>query len=265
MIKAAFILPHCPLLIPMVGKRHRELLKNTLDSYELAKEKMKKKKVDTIVIFSSHLRAGENPIINIAPEYDINFLEFGDGSENLKITGRPILGQKIKELVKNTELSTVNPVDHAASVPLFLLSEISKESQALIISPPEDLNDAYKFGLEISKVLKKSSRKIAILAAGDLSQAHSPKSPAGYSNKAGKYDNKIIELLKQENSSEKILNLDKKLISDAKECGLRTILCLLGAIEKEDKNPEVLSYQNDFGVGNLSMEFDFSPLFPLLS
>lgn len=265
MIKTAFILPHCPVLIPGIGKRHRDILSKTLESYKYAEEKLDKEKVNTFIIISSHQISGTKPIINIAPEYEINFLEFGNGSENIKISGRPVLGQKIKDLIKDTQLTTINPIDHSSAVPLFLLAKISKKSQTLIISPPKELEASYNFGLSIAKILKKSSRKIAIIASGDLSQAHSPKSPAGYSPKAGKYDNKLIEILNQENSAEKILAMDRKLINDAKESSIESILCLLGIIENTKKTPEVLSYQNDFGVGNLSMEFDFCPPSHLLS
>ena len=50
--------------------------------------------------------------------------------------------------------------------------------------------------------------------------------------------------------------MDNKLIKDAGECGLKPIVILLGILEEIDNKSRILSYQTDFGIGYLSLEFE---------
>ncbi|MDD5222100.1 MAG: extradiol ring-cleavage dioxygenase, partial [Patescibacteria group bacterium] len=68
------------------------------------------------------------------------------------------------------------------------------------------------------------------------------------------FDDKLISLLKTK-SWKQILDLDQGLINDAGECGLRSILILLGIIKNLNYKPELLSYEGPFGVGYLVMNF----------
>ena len=45
--------------------------------------------------------------------------------------------------------------------------------------------------------------------------------------------------------------MDERLVSVAGECGLRSILILLGILSGNKIKPEVLSYEGPFGVGYL--------------
>ena len=50
--------------------------------------------------------------------------------------------------------------------------------------------------------------------------------------------------------------MDKKLIFEAEECGLRSILILLGILNRMSYEPQLLSYEAPFGVGYLTLNFD---------
>ena len=45
------------------------------------------------------------------------------------------------------------------------------------------------------------------------------------------------------------MNMDPKLIKAAGECGLRSIIIMLGIIDSLNTETEVLSYEGPFGVG----------------
>jgi len=51
--------------------------------------------------------------------------------------------------------------------------------------------------------------------------------------------------------------MNEKLISDAGECGLKSIAILLGILEGIKYEPQILSYEGPFGVGYLTAEFIF--------
>ena len=52
-----------------------------------------------------------------------------------------------------------------------------------------------------------------------------------------------------------ILDMDDEFIERAGECGLRSIVIMLGALENSKVKPEILSYEGPFGVGYLVAEF----------
>jgi len=66
----------------------------------------------------------------------------------------------------------------------------------------------------------------------------------------------LMELLSK-SKIEEIINMDEDLLSEAGECGLRSILILLGILDKINYQPKLLSYDDAFGVGYLSMDFSF--------
>ncbi len=94
--------------------------------------------------------------------------------------------------------------------------------------------------------------KIAIIASADLSHRLSKDAPAGYSSKGKKFDKRLINYL-QKNQVQEILNLDHNLISEAGECGLKSIVMLLGIMNGIQHKPQMLSYELPFGVGHLTM------------
>jgi AmmeMemoRadiSam system protein A len=53
-----------------------------------------------------------------------------------------------------------------------------------------------------------------------------------------------------------IMDMDESMIDRAGECGLRSIVILLGTLDGIDAKPEILSYEGPFGVGYLVASFD---------
>ena len=52
-----------------------------------------------------------------------------------------------------------------------------------------------------------------------------------------------------------ILNIDVDLQEEAGECGYRSLLILLGALDSREVDADVLSYEAPFGVGYMVAEF----------
>ena len=117
------------------------------------------------------------------------------------------------------------------------------------------MENNYDFGQDLAKFLEKQTKNIAVISSGDLSHCLTKNSPGGYSPKGKKFDNKIIEIISSQ-VPENILNLDENLIKKAGECGLKTLTLLMGLISETNLKPQKLSYQDDFGVGYLTFEFN---------
>ncbi|HZJ41264.1 MAG TPA: class III extradiol dioxygenase subunit B-like domain-containing protein [Candidatus Saccharimonadales bacterium] len=258
----AFLFPHSPLLIPEIGRANHEFLTKTVIAYQKAKTDFLKAGIETVIVISPHNRIKENFFtLNAAPEMEISFPDFGFIPPKNFLKGDVILSDKIKNNLKGElplrSLSD-NTLDYGSAIPLYLLKTPDTNFKVLVVSPADDLDlkENFNFGLKLAAMIAAESKKIAIVVSGDLSHRLKRKSPGGYSPKGAKFDNKLIEYLSDpENAKKNILSMDKHLIDEASECGLKPLVILLGILDKINWEPDILAYQTDFGVGYLSLEF----------
>ncbi len=256
----AAIVTHSPILIPEIGKLNQQILQKTVDSYnELARE-LQNNDIETIVIISPHGLIQNNKFtLNVGPELQIDLSSFGFLGANKKFRSDLSFVNELKE-TDGVEIQLVsNPkVDYGASVPLYLLTVAMPDVKVVVVNYAGELNleEHLALGERLNKVIKNSSKRIALIASGDLSHKLKKNSPAGYSPKGAKFDNKLIEFLNEpETATANILNMDSKLIEDASQCGLKSIVVLLGALGDRKYESEVMSYQTDLGIGYLMMDF----------
>ncbi len=258
----AYLLPHSPLLIPEIGRANHIFLDKTISAYNQVKEDITNAKIDTLIIFSPHINLGNACfLINCAPEMLIDFQDFGFIPPKTLIKGDVPLADQIKNVLKESapiQVLSEATLDYGSGVPLYLLKSQGPLPKILVISSAEELelSSHFELGQKLSSVLENSEKRIAIISSGDLSHRLKRKSPGGYSPKGPKFDNKLIEYLSDSSSAiQNILKLDKKLILDASECGLKPIVMSLGIINNRPWHADILAYQTDFGVGYLSLEF----------
>ncbi|PKM91663.1 AmmeMemoRadiSam system protein B [Candidatus Falkowbacteria bacterium HGW-Falkowbacteria-1] len=269
MITSAFITPHSPILIPNIGKKNTSILKRSSDALLEIKNKIKNEKIDTIIVFSPHNKRKNSEIeINSHFQYDLNFEKFGDYFSRLSFSGDIELAYKIKETVEKeikTELYSDSKVDYGAAIPLYLL--LSEENQKIISfkgkvlainsSLQKNIEHHFNFGQKISELLNEENKNIILIASAELSHCLSHRAPGGFYQKAESFDNRVIESLKknQEGVGD-LLSINEKTRLEAKECGLRPVAMLLGAINKLNYQAETLSYQKDLGIGYLTMDMN---------
>jgi AmmeMemoRadiSam system protein B len=110
------------------------------------------------------------------------------------------------------------------------------------------LTTHFAFGNAIRKAAERSGKRVIIIASGDLSHRLIPGAPAGYDPSGKKFDEQLVKAI-SDGDTPKILNFDSELVEKAGECGLRSIIILMGALEGLTVKPEVLSYEGPFGVG----------------
>lgn len=269
MIISSFITPHSPILIPNIGKKNFSILNKTTEAFLEIKEKIKNEKVDTIIVFSPHGKSKNSEIeINSHFQCDLNFEYFGDYFSRLSFLGDSALSYKLKEVCENEikiNLNADSKIDYGAAIPLYLLlSEdnqkiISFKGKILIVNSTQqkDIKHHFDFGQKIADLLEKENKNIVLISSAELSHRLNYRSPGGFYQKAEAFDNKIIELIKKKQDGiEAFLNLNEKTIKEVKECGLRPLAMLLGAIRHKKYEPETLAYQKDLGIGYLSMDMN---------
>lgn len=260
MLTFAAITPHPPILIPNIGRENTKRIKKTAEAMEELEKKLFDSKPDTIIIISPHgVLLPDAFSINLNPEYVSNLEEFGDFATKVKFKTNTALAFRIKELMedKNIPLTLTSDgfLDHGAVVPLYFLAKrLPKVSILPMAYSLLDFKTNFNFGDILKEIILNEDKRIAVIASGDLSHCLTKDAPAGYSPRGKEFDDKLTELIANKNTAG-ILKLDPDLVEKAGECGLRSILILLGLLERINYTPEILSYEGPFGIGYLVANF----------
>lgn len=261
MLKFAAICPHPPIIVPEVGGEELKRVQKTIQAMKELNKIFVQGKPAVVFLISPHtIFTGRE--FNLLTDTDLSgSLEmFGAPEVQLSFGSEPKLAKKIKEEALKQGLSVHLPgffeLDHASIVPLYYLSQ-NYDSFHLVISSfsTGSLEDHFQYGKIVGEITKKYPKRVAIIASGDLSHCLSPTAPGGYSPRGQEFDQKLVNLIRQ-NDLQAVLNLDENLIAEAGECGLRSIVILLGALSECQYSPQILSYEGPFGVGYLVANFE---------
>src|SRR5690606_13962202 len=114
----------------------------------------------------------------------------------------------------------------------------------VVITPSRDLSfeKHLEFGEALREAVKKSEKRIGLIASCDWSHAHDKMGPYGYDPAAKQLDEEVVGLIKN-NQLEKMADFDEDFIDAAKPDGIWQTLILAGAIREEERKVEFLSYE----------------------
>lgn len=256
MINFACITPHPPIIIPGIG-REEDLKKveNTVLAMEKLGRDLEESDPDTIIIISPHAPIADMYAFGINSKHHLegNLENFGL-DETLEFKNNPEIIEKINQTALVNDIPVYfhkEPLDHGSLVPLHYLTRNIKPRIVHLSFSYLGFPIHYHYGQIIGKICAESSDNIAIVASGDLSHRLTFDAPAGYSPRGKEFDEKLINLLAQE-KDRVILELNHDFVEEAGECGLRSIIILLGALKEKERKFNILSYEGPFGVGYLT-------------
>jgi aromatic ring-opening dioxygenase LigB subunit len=251
----AALTPHPPIIVPGIGGGREKEAAVTLKGVADVMERVRERKPEAILLLSPHqpytygaFALNGSPVIKgglaiygtrnatfelRAPRSGIDALaEFlaGDGVQ-VSVTASPDLDR-----------------DQGSSVPLYFLRNTYGGLPDIVLSSPIGLDR--KTSLKLGEAMSRfdDGRAWGLLASGDLSHRLKSGAPAGYSPMGEKFDAAIVESLKKTDPSP-ILELSRGLIEDAGECGMRSVLTMLGMVSAMGGKIDVLSYEGPYGVG----------------
>lgn len=259
MIRFAAITPHPTVIIPSIGKSNLNLARKTANAMKQVGDKFRAVKADTIVVISPHGPVQYDKfMLNYSPTLRGDLGSFGDQRRFVFENNRELVDEILRlsreynlpvGLVRELEL------DRGALVPLhYLVSEKdSAYNPKLVHMSFSMLPLAYhfQFGQILGKILQESPKIMSVIASSDLSHRVSPGSPAGYSPQGRIFDKKLTDMLRKKDI-EGILNIEPELIEEAGECGLRSIVIMLGAISNLRWDAKAINYEAPLGVGYLT-------------
>lgn len=256
MIVFAGIVPHSPLLIPSIGKENLTQMQQTTDAMRLLSEELYATHPDTIVLISTHAaHHAEAFSVNLHDTYAVDLSGFGDMDVGRTFLGDTVFASMIQQQMQSDgipfTLDSNAMLDYGSGVPLLLLTESLPQVKVVPVSVSGlDAKDHVAFGKALKDVCEQSSKRIAIIASGDLSHCVTKDAPMGFREEGPVYDQQIVSAVTSLSTSV-LLNMDEALRSAAHECVHDQLLVLFGALERKQAKVHLLSYEHPFGVGYL--------------
>ncbi len=260
MLLMGALVPHAPISIREVGGEETKKTAKTVAAMEQLAGRVRELAPETVVIFSPHgpllekelpVRGGENLQGNLRRFGCSLSWSFRNDRELVAAIAAEVEAEGLSVAVLNRETAFgYGPgpgLDHGVLVPLYFMPDMpfNLVATGICFQPPEK---QYALGAAVGRAIRKSSRRVAVLASGDLSHCLQPGAPAGYDPRGQEFDLLLVKLLR-ENRPEEIIRMDPVLVENAAECGYRPVVMLLGVFEGLEIETEVLSYEGPFGVG----------------
>lgn len=264
-ILGVYVMPHPPIIVPEVGKGEEKRLKKTSEALEFCSDEIAAVAPKTIIILTPHGNSVSNCFTLMTKDkLEGNLARFGAPRVSAVFECDFHLA---KQIVSNANLSNLpcielndklaidngvsTSLDWGAIVPLyFVLKKYSQFKLVHISVPIQSLEVSYKFGIALRNAVKSidCSSNAVIICSGDLSHVLTQEGPYGYHPKGPQLDKRIIELISEKDVIG-LLSIDRTLVHQGKECGLRSIIIGFGALDDSCFSTKVLSYEGPFGVG----------------
>ncbi|MDD5396664.1 MAG: AmmeMemoRadiSam system protein B [Candidatus Moranbacteria bacterium] len=251
-------MPHPLESIPGIGTPESFVaIKKTLSAFEQLARDLEQAAPDTIIVISPHAKMDPYSfIINSESELRGTFQNFNldqvyEYDNNIEIADKLAYACTMNEMPCILHGSFL---DHGALIPLHHLTKNMK-------SKPKVLHLAfslmsyerhYRYGEIIQKIIDEDeSERIAVIASGDLSHNLTRNAPAGFSQESAAFDRTVLRYLGC-NDLASLMGLEESESKAARECGIRSIMILLGIVHGKKYKFDLLSYEGPFGVGYLT-------------
>lgn len=262
-ILASFVMPHPPIIVPEVGNGEEVAIAKTARSMDECAQRIAELRPDDIIIItphgpvfrdamalyyessiSGHLGSFRAPQVKIS--YDIDkplTMAIADAASRYDITCALLDGRAMMRY------GIDDSMDHGALVPLYFIEKRYHAPHLVHITYGFlSYEEIYAFGKAVQQAVEESDKNVVIIASGDLSHKLTPDSPNGYTPLGKEFDEKLLDLLSK-SDVEGIVRMDKRFIEEAAECGMRSIIAMLGALDGYEFSANVLSHEGPFGVG----------------
>lgn len=265
-LMGAVIAPHPPILIPQIGQGEEREAAKTLEGMERMVSFVAERKPDVLVIFSPHgTLFSDGFSIMDGTHAKGDFSDFGYRGYQLKKELHQNILQDLKNVLKGSgfpyifldedqsaRYGVLPKLDHGALVPLYFIEQQYQNYKLIHITPGGlDLEETFAFGRLLGEILRQRKERILILASADLSHCLKDSGPYRYAEEGPVFDQILVESIR-EKRYEDLLNMKPHLYEPAGQCGLRSIIMMLGCLDGMTTQPKVFSYEGPYGVGYMT-------------
>jgi AmmeMemoRadiSam system protein A len=269
-IKGIVVSPHPPILIHQIGRGEEQRAVETIKGLHKTAEFVRDVEPEVIVVVTPHGNSfSDGACILDKDHIEGDLSDFGYYDYKLGKNTSAKLMIALKDELLSSDLNYIFmkdsdaihyrakiKLDHGAVVPLYFIEKYYSDYEIIHITPGMmDLKDTYRFGMHLGEAIKKSGLSTLILASGDLSHCLKDSGPYSYAEEGPIFDQILVESLKQKRYSD-IVTMKSHLYEPAGQCGLRSVIMALGAVDGMETNPMVYSYEGPFGVGYMTAKIE---------
>lgn len=251
----AGIAPHPPLLVPEVGHHYLSQVTESQRALREFSRRLVANEPDCIVVISPHSPLDDDAFaVRTSPTLAGDFGRFGARDASLSFPNCPEMIDAVEAAAESERVSILRlkdsvDLDHGALVPLYYLSEAGWTGPVVVFGFSEASNRVHlSFGRVLNNAVRSLGRRAALVASADLSHRLTLDGPYKYEPTAHLFDEQVVRAISTGDVDE-IVGIDHKLRVRAGECGYRSILVALGAVEGRPLRQQVLSYEGPLGVG----------------
>ncbi len=253
----AALMPHPPVLVPEVGRGREKEAPSTLEGLELMMEALRERRPDVLLLLSPHQPYAPGALfLNAADRAAGTLAPFGAPSAAVNLLcpeeRRGALaghlsaaGVRIRE-GNRPDLTS----DQGALVPLYFLQRAwgREKLPPVLLASPIGLtpDEALRLGTGLASF--DDGLRWGLVASGDLSHRLTPGAPAGYSPEGRVFDEAVLDALNAADAGP-LFALSPETLEAAGECGLRSVMAMLGLCKALPGALRVVSYEGPFGVG----------------
>lgn len=261
-IKAAYMVPHPPMIVPAIGKGGEAQIEETTRSYEQIASEIAEQRPETIIITTPHSVMYAD-YFHISPGKGAkgSFAGFGAPQEQFGVTYDTELVSEICGIADSQEFPAGTlgerdkALDHAVMVPLWFIENaydrlgIEKDYRIVRIGLSAlPLTDHYRLGQIIKTAVDNTGRSAVIVASGDLSHKLQEYGPYGFAKEGPEYDARVMDVCGRGAFGE-LFDFSESFCENAAECGHRSFVIMAGAFDGEAVEAKALSHQDVTGVG----------------
>ena len=253
-IVCAVLMPHAPVLVPGVGGERGRAAANSCRAMRAAAKCLLRQQPESVLLLSPHSPRQPDAFGLWADDWlHGSFAELGAPQVELNLPPDQPLAQALTAEMHARDLATwrirQHPLDHGALVPLWFLVEAGWDGPTLVLGLNQHTTeDLTALGEAIAAAADQLSRRLALVASGDLSHRLLPEAPCGFNPRAHLFDETFMALIRA-GSYRELENIAPDLRELAAEDAVDSTLIATAAVNWENTHHEVLNYEGPFGVG----------------
>jgi len=253
-VVCAVLMPHAPILVPGVGGERGTAAAASRRAMRAAAACVTGHRPETVVLISPH--SPRQPQLFGLWDGEALAGSFAPFNAPKTVVGLPLdhlLSRTIAAECHTRNLGVWTIVDglldHGALVPLWFLAEAGWSGPAVIVSLTDAGADRLTaLGAAIAAAAHQLSRRIAVIASGDMSHRLCPGAPCGFDPRAREFDETFIHRLRA-GDGRALTEIPAELRALAAEDAVDSTLIAAAAAAWRTTGHEVLSYEAPFGVG----------------
>lgn len=255
-IEAAFMVPHPPLIVPLIGRGREREVQKTIDAYKQVADEIAAIKPETIIISSPHsvmyydyfhISPGKRAYGSFA-DFNASEVSFNEEYDTELVELIETLCAKAG-VPAGTRGERDSRLDHGTMVPLYFIREKYTGGRIIRIGLSGlPLKTHFELGKIIGKAVGQTGRRAVYIASGDLSHKLQEYGPYGFAPEGPEYDKRIMDVCSRAAFNE-LFDFSEEFCDKAAECGHRSFTIMAGALDGLDVRATKLSHEDVTGVG----------------